>query len=113
MDPEQAPRRERGIKKSESIVLEILRGAINGVCSSNAASKSRMVRPSVPSRRRNRIKSKSVSEAIGLASLRVSNSRDVQTLAVSSPIIFPWALVPFVPVGHASTCAVSGLPTFT
>ena len=43
MDPEQVPRRKRGIKKSESIALGILRGAINGVSSSNAASKSRII----------------------------------------------------------------------
>ena len=85
----------------------------------NAASKSRIIRPSVPSRRGNRTKSKtktktkSALEEIGLESWRVLHSRDVQTLAASCPVKSPWAFAPFVPVGHASTCAVSGIPIFT
>ena len=98
MDPEQALKRKREINKSKSTILErhILRGAINGVSRSNAASKSRIIRPSVPPRRRNRTKSKSQSvlEEVGLESLRVSKSRDVQTLAVSffdNIPLCPWA----------------------
>ena len=98
MDPEQTLRRKRGINESGSTVLEILRGAINGVSRSNAASKSRIIRPSVPPRRRSRPKSKSQSvlEEAGLEFLRVSDSRDVQILAVLSSLLHiplcPWAV---------------------